>query len=164
MSDIRSIHGELIKRCKVIKLTPEEVTKLRFLDRYPEIRSEYIPVLCTNISHKNLPSYFCFIHKDDLIEFIKTIYLPITHRASILSFKDVQGYFNTYNSNWMLENTEITTTYTVKILDEFIYEFKSLNNKILKKYLTDDEIMSLNYEQCAVKFEDNRATIKRLGE
>lgn len=59
MSEIRSIHGELIKRCKVKKLTPEEVDDLIFLEKYPEIRQEFIPVLCTNISHRNLPSYFC---------------------------------------------------------------------------------------------------------
>ena len=164
MSEIRSIHSELIKRCKVKKLTPEEVDRLNLLDRYPEIRQEFIPVLCTNISHRNLPSYFCYIHRDDLIEFIMNIYLPIDYGVKILSLNDVYDFFNVYNKSWILENTEITKYFKVKILDEFIYEFKCLNNEILRKYLTDSEIISLNYGLNTVKIENDGATIKRLGE
>lgn len=164
MSEIRSINRELIKRCKVKKLTPEEVDKLNLLDIYPEIRQEFIPVLCTNTSYRNLPSYFCYIHADDLIEFIMNIYLPMTYRSSILSFKDVQDYFSTYSNSWILENTEITATFKVKILDEFIYNFKCLNNKILRKYLTDSEIISLKYGLNAGKIENDKVHIKRLGE
>lgn len=164
MSKIGSIHGELIKRCNVKKLTPEEVDKLNLLDRYPSIRQEFIPVLCTNISHRNLPSYFCYIHGEDLIEFIKAVYLPMNYGAKILSLNDVYDFFNTYHKSWILENTEITNHFKVKILDEFIYDFKCLNNKLLRKYLTDDEIISLNYGLNTVKIENDKARIKRLGE
>ena len=70
MSEIKSIHGELIKRCKVKKLTPEEVTKFKLIKKYPEIPAGYIPVVVTNYSHKNLPSYFCYINVYSLKEYI----------------------------------------------------------------------------------------------
>ena len=159
MSEIRSVHGELIKRCKVIKLTSEEINRLRFLGKYPKIGDLDYAVLCTNISHKNLPSYFCYINGYELVDFIKTVYLRMNYNAGIKTIIEIYKFWNWSNRTWLLEHPEIETYQTHIMLDDFIEGFTALNNKLLRKYLSDDEIMSLVYDQCSIKFEDDKATI-----
>ncbi len=162
MSEIRSIHRELIKRCKVVKLTPDEIFNLKHLGKYPRIGNDDIPVLCTNYNHKNRPSWFCYIDGYDLKDYIINVYLPISYKASILNLKETISFWDWCNRSWLLENTEIETYYDVLILDEFIEAFKSLNNKILRKYLTPDQILSLCQYQSSIKIEDDRAIISNF--
>lgn len=92
------------------------------------------------------------------------VYLPMNYGAKIISFKCVYDYFNWSNTSWILEHPEITTTFQIKILDEFIYNFKCLNNTLIRKYLSNNEIISLNHGLSVVKIENDRVKIKRLGE
>lgn len=162
MSEIKSIHQELIKRCKVIKLTPDEINKLVYIGKYPRIENDDYPVLCTNISHTKLPSYFCYINGYELRDYIIDVYLPKKYNTKIISLSDAHKFWNCTNKTWVLEHTEIDDYQEILILDEFIDAIKSLNNLLLRKYLSDNEIMSLNYGQCSVEIKDNKAFILKL--
>lgn len=159
MSEIISIHGELIKRCEVIKLTPEEVTKFKLIKKYPRIGIDDIAVVVTNYSHKNLPSYFCYINGYVLKDYIIDVYLPQIYSVKILDIKETMNFWDWSNRSWLKEHPEITDYQEVSILDEFIDLFKNLNNAILRKYLSEEELISLNYHQCCVEIKDNKATI-----
>lgn len=163
MSEIKSIHQELIKRCKVIKLTSDEIWRLKYIGKYPRIENDDYPVLCTNISHTKLPSYFCYINGYELRDYIIDVYLPKRYNAKIMSLMDAHKFWNDVNKTWLLEHPEIDDYQEILILDEFIDAIKSLNNKLLRKYLSDNEIVSLNYGQCAVEIKDGKASILKLG-
>ena len=84
-------------------------------------------------------------------------------RANIKTIIEVYEFWNWSNRSWLLEHPEIHTHQTHRVLDEFIEIFKNINNRILREYLPDDEILTLNYGQCCVKIEDNKATIFKLN-
>ena len=156
------IHQELILRCEVIQLSAKQMEDMKLLGEFPNIGEDFIPVLCTNISHKNLPIYYCYIHYKELIDYIKFVYLKYRTCSGIINIMQTYNIFNWSDESCILSNPKIDKYFKVQFMDEFIYSFYKLHNKILKKYLKEEQILSLYRHQSFVEFNGDNVFITNM--
>ena len=130
------MHVSFIQKCKVREINRSDIDHiLKFKSYHKKHIGEEILVLCSNISHKNLPSALVTIDKCDLHNFVKENFINSNYdrgsdsRTDILTTVDFIKKFKT-DSRYLFRNPKITHVFSVLIFDEIIIEITRMYNEI----------------------------------
>ncbi len=130
------MHTIFIQRCQVREINRSDIDYILKFKSYPEkYIGDEILVLCSNVSHKNLPSSLVTINKDELYNFVKDTCIGSNYnggfdsRTDIFATVDFIKRFKT-DSKYLFRNPKITHAFSVLIFDKIIIEMTRIYNEL----------------------------------